>query len=59
MNVSNMILRLLVSKDMIHVREAIRFFDCALKTDKTKVSMVLTAIRTVAASKNVALLYCC
>lgn len=59
MEINDMILRLLISKDIVHVREAIRFFDGALKTDKTKVNMVLTAIRVVASSKNPALLYCC
>lgn len=54
-----MILRLLISKDLNHVREAIRFFDAALKTDKAKVYMVITAIRVVAAAKNPTLLYCC
>ncbi len=59
MEINDMILRLLISKDISHVREAIRFFDAALKTDKTKVNMVITAIKTVAESKNPALLYCC
>ena len=54
-----MILRLLISKDYNHVREAIRFFDAVVKTDKLKASMALTAIKVVAASKNPALLYCC
>ena len=54
-----MILRLLISKDLNHVREAIRFFDSAVKTDKNKAGLTLTAIKVVAASKNPALLYCC
>lgn len=54
-----MILRLLISRDINHVREGIRFFDATLKTDKTKVNIVILAIRIVATSKNPALLYCC
>lgn len=58
--VEDMIIRLLVNKALDKVREAMRFFDAALKDDYKRVDMVMHAVRVVANyQQNQAMLYIC